>query len=121
MGRMESPNESGATPVAERIQGIVDAHPVVLFMKGSRLFPRCGFSATVVEVLKRAGITRFHHEDVLLDAELRQGIKEFTNWPTIPQLYVQGKFVGGCDIVRDLYESGELEAVLAPVKEASPS
>ncbi|MEO0326630.1 MAG: Grx4 family monothiol glutaredoxin [Myxococcota bacterium] len=114
---MESPMDPSATPVTERIQSIVEAHPVVLFMKGSRLFPRCGFSATVVEVLKRAGITRFHHEDVLLDAELRQGIKEFTNWPTIPQLYVKGEFVGGCDIVRDLYESGELDAVLAPVKD----
>ncbi|HJL04285.1 MAG TPA: Grx4 family monothiol glutaredoxin [Polyangiaceae bacterium LLY-WYZ-15_(1-7)] len=102
----------------ERIQGIVDAHPVVLFMKGSRLFPRCGFSATVVEVLKRSGVTAFHDVDVLKDPAIRQGIKEFTSWPTIPQLYVQGKFVGGCDIVRDLYESGELEEVLAPVKAA---
>ncbi|MBX3246423.1 MAG: Grx4 family monothiol glutaredoxin [Myxococcales bacterium] len=99
----------------ERIQTLVDTHPVLLFMKGNRLFPRCGFSATVVEVLKRSGVD-FEVIDVLTDPEIRQGIKEFTNWPTIPQLYVQGKFVGGCDIVRDLYENGELDEVLAPVK-----
>jgi monothiol glutaredoxin len=98
-----------------RIQALVDEHPVVLFMKGNKLFPRCGFSATVVEVLKRTGVP-FHAVDVLADPEIRQGIKEFANWPTIPQLYVKGQFVGGCDIVRDLYESGELDAVLAPVK-----
>ena len=98
-----------------RIQSLVDEHPVLLFMKGNKLFPRCGFSATVVEVLKRSGVD-FHTVDVLTDPEIRQGIKEFADWPTIPQLYVQGKFVGGCDIVRDMYESGELEEVLAPVK-----
>lgn len=95
-----------------RIQGLVGEHPVVLFMKGSRLFPRCGFSATVVEVLKRSGITDFHAVDVLQDPEIRQGIKEFTEWPTIPQLYVGGEFVGGCDIVREMYENGELQPVL---------
>ena len=100
----------------EKIQQIVDSNPVVLFMKGTRLFPRCGFSATVVEVLKRSGITDFQDVDVLKDPAIRQGIKEFTNWPTIPQLYVNGEFVGGCDIVRDMYEKGELEGVLAPVK-----
>jgi monothiol glutaredoxin len=98
-----------------RIQALVDEHPVVLFMKGNKLFPRCGFSATVVEVLKRTGVP-FHTIDVLADPEIRQGIKEFANWPTIPQLYVKGQFIGGCDIVRDLYESGELDEVLAPVK-----
>jgi monothiol glutaredoxin len=98
-----------------RIQALVDERPVVLFMKGNKLFPRCGFSATVVEVLKRTGVP-FHTIDVLADPEIRQGIKEFANWPTIPQLYVKGQFIGGCDIVRDLYESGELDEVLAPVK-----
>lgn len=98
-----------------RIQALVDEHPVLLFMKGNKLFPRCGFSATVVEVLKRTGVP-FHTVDVLADPEIRQGIKEFANWPTIPQLYVKGQFIGGCDIVRDLYESGELDEVLAPVK-----
>jgi monothiol glutaredoxin len=100
----------------ERIQTIVDSNPVVLFMKGTRLFPRCGFSATVVEVLKRSGITDFQDVDVLKDPAIRQGIKDFTNWPTIPQLYVNGEFVGGCDIVRDMYEKGELEPVLEPYK-----
>ena len=103
-----------------RIQEIIDSKPVVLFMKGTRLFPRCGFSATVVEVLKRSGITNFQDVDVLKDPAIRQGIKEFTEWPTIPQLYVGGEFVGGCDIVRDLFEKGELEAILAPVRDAVP-
>lgn len=101
-----------------RIQALVDEHPVLLFMKGNKLFPRCGFSATVVEVLKRSGVT-FHTVDVLADPEIRQGIKEFASWPTVPQLYVKGQFIGGCDIVRDMYENGELEEVLAPVKTPS--
>jgi monothiol glutaredoxin len=99
-----------------RIQTIIDEQPVVLFMKGTRHFPQCGFSATVVEVLKRSGAD-FKDVNVLEDAEVRQGIKEFANWPTIPQLYVQGKFVGGCDIVRDMYEAGELEPLLAAAKQ----
>ena len=99
-----------------RIQSLVDEGDVVLFMKGSRLFPRCGFSATVVEVLKRSGITEFVAVDVLKDPEIREGIKTYASWPTIPQLYVQGKFIGGCDIVREMYESGELEGVLAPIR-----
>ena len=96
----------------ERIQGIVDAHPVVLFMKGSRLFPRCGFSATVVEVLKRSGVTAFHDVDVLKDPAIRQGIKEFTSWPTIPQVFIDGEFVGGCDIMINMHEEGELAKAL---------
>ena len=94
-----------------KIQGIINADDIVLFMKGTKHFPQCGFSATVVEVLKRAGVD-FATINVLEDPEVRQGIKEFANWPTIPQLYVHGKFVGGCDIVRELYESGELDTVL---------
>jgi monothiol glutaredoxin len=94
-----------------RIQGIIDEHPIVLFMKGTKNFPQCGFSATVVEVMKRMDAD-FHHVNVLEDPEIRQGIKEFTNWPTIPQLYVKGEFVGGCDIVRDMYMSGELTPVV---------
>ena len=101
--------------VQASIAALVAEHPVVLFMKGSRLFPRCGFSATVVEVLKRSGVTSFHAVDVLLDPEIRQGVKDFSNWPTLPQLYVGGKFVGGADIVREMYESGELAEVLAAV------
>lgn len=97
----------------DRIQGIIDSNDVVLFMKGTKHFPQCGFSATVVEVLRRSG-SDFQDVNVLEDPAIRQGIKEFTNWPTIPQLYVRGQFVGGCDIVREMYENGELDAVLSP-------
>jgi len=98
--------------VQDRIQRIIDSHDVVLFMKGTKHFPQCGFSATLVEVLRRSG-SEFQDVNVLEDPAIRQGIKEFTNWPTIPQLYVRGKFVGGCDIVREMYERGELDAVLS--------
>ncbi len=98
--------------VRQEIQGIIDSNDVVLFMKGTRHFPQCGFSATVVEVLRRSG-SEFQDVNVLENPEIRQGIKEFANWPTIPQLYVHGKFVGGCDIVREMYEKGELDAVLS--------
>jgi len=97
--------------VHERIQAMVDEQPIVLFMKGTKAFPQCGFSATVVEVLRRLGV-EFKDVNVLTDDEVRQGIKEFASWPTIPQLYVKGKFVGGCDIVRDMYESGELGPIV---------
>ena len=96
----------------ERIQELIDGNEVVLFMKGTKHFPQCGFSATVVEVLRRSG-SEFQDVNVLEDPAIRQGIKEFTNWPTIPQLYVRGKFVGGCDIVREMYQNGELDAVLS--------
>ena len=95
----------------QRIQGIIDGNDVVLFMKGTKHFPQCGFSATVVEVLRRSG-SEFRDVNVLEDPAIRQGIKEFTNWPTVPQLYVRGKFVGGCDIIREMFEKGELDAVL---------
>jgi monothiol glutaredoxin len=98
--------------VQQRIQGIIDSDDVVLFMKGTKHFPQCGFSATVVEVLRRSG-SEFQDVNVLEDPAIRQGIKEFANWPTIPQLYVHGKFVGGCDIIREMYENGELGAVLS--------
>ena len=97
--------------VKTRIQSLVDDNDVVLFMKGSKTFPQCGFSATVVEVLRRLNVD-FKDVNVLEDPEIRQGIKEYASWPTIPQLYVKGKFVGGCDIVRDMYENGELEGVM---------
>lgn len=96
----------------ERIQGIIESNDVVLFMKGTKHFPQCGFSATLVEVLRRSG-SEFQDVNVLEDPDIRQGIKEFSNWPTIPQLYVHGKFVGGCDIIRELFEKGELAAVLS--------
>ena len=97
----------------DRIQGIIDGNDVVLFMKGTKHVPQCGFSATLVEVLRRSG-SEFQDVNVLEDPAIRQGIKEFANWPTIPQLYVRGEFVGGCDIVREMYENGELGAVLSP-------
>ena len=99
----------------ERIQKMIDEHPVVLFMKGTKSFPQCGFSATVVEVLRRSE-TEFLDVNVLEDPAIRQGIKDFAQWPTIPQLYVQGKFVGGYDIVREMYESGELSPMLEAAK-----
>ncbi len=94
-------------PIFERIQDEVDSSDVVLFMKGSPVFPQCGFSAAVVQALTLTGV-KFKGVDVLQDSEIRDGIKEFTNWPTIPQLYVKGEFVGGCDIVREMHETGEL-------------
>ena len=97
--------------VFTRIQQEVDENPVVLFMKGTPMFPQCGFSAAVVQVLSEAGV-KFKGIDVLSDPSLREGIKQFSNWPTIPQLYVKGEFIGGCDIVREMYASGELDQVL---------
>ena len=95
-------------PVSEQIRGEVGGHEVVLFMKGTPVFPQCGFSAAVVQILSHLGI-KFKGIDVLQDPGLRQGIKDFSNWPTVPQLYVKGEFVGGCDIVREMAETGELE------------
>jgi monothiol glutaredoxin len=98
-------------PVFARIQQDISENPVVLFMKGTPMFPQCGFSAAVVQILSDLGV-KFKGIDVLLDPSLRDGIKEFTNWPTIPQLYVKGEFVGGCDIVREMAENGELQSLL---------
>lgn len=98
--------------VKEQIQNTVNENRVVLFMKGSRMFPQCGFSAQVVGILKQLNV-EFKDVNVLSDAEIRQGIKDFSNWPTIPQLYVGGKFVGGCDIVSELFESGELQTLIS--------
>ncbi len=96
--------------VFERIRTDVADSPVVLFMKGSPVFPQCGFSSTVVQALTHLGV-KFKGIDVLQDPGLRDGIKAFSDWPTIPQLYVKGEFVGGCDIVREMFESGELAAL----------
>ena len=101
-----------SAPVENRIRGLIDEHDVVLFMKGTPVFPQCGFSATVVQMLSLLGV-RFKGFDVLEDPEVRQGIKNFSDWPTIPQLYVKGEFVGGCDIVREMYETGELSELLS--------
>lgn len=97
-------------PVFERIQQHIDDHPVTLFMKGSPSFPQCGFSAAVCQALMLTGV-EFKGVDVLADGEIREGIKQFSNWPTIPQLYVKGEFIGGCDIIREMHESGELKQV----------
>lgn len=99
-------------PVFERIQQDIADNQVLLFMKGSPMFPQCGFSSAVVQVLTHLGV-KFKGVDVLMDPEIREGIKQFSNWPTIPQLYVDGEFVGGCDIVREMFESGELAKMLA--------
>lgn len=98
---------------SERIAKIIADTPVVLFMKGVPAAPQCGFSASVVKVLEALGVP-FEGINVLADPFLREGIKEFSDWPTIPQLYVNGEFVGGSDIVREMYESGELQALVAP-------
>ncbi|HVY29122.1 MAG TPA: Grx4 family monothiol glutaredoxin [Polyangiaceae bacterium] len=103
----------------QRIDGFVASDRVVLFMKGTRRAPQCGFSAQVVQILDEL-VPEYQTHDVLSSAELRDGIKEYSQWPTIPQLYIDGKFVGGCDIVRDLKSSGELEQLLAQAKGAPP-
>src|SRR5215475_3166919 len=98
--------------VQQKIKDTIGASRVVVFMKGTKHFPQCGFSARVVEILKRCG-AEFKDINVLADAEVRQGIKAFSSWPTIPQVYIDGKFVGGSDILMEMYQSGELEKVLA--------
>ncbi len=97
--------------VFTRIQKELDENDIVLFMKGTAVYPQCGFSSLVVQVLSQLGVT-FRDINVLEDNDSRQGVKEFTKWPTIPQLYVKGEFVGGCDIVREMYEAGELQKLL---------
>ena len=98
-------------PTAERIKGIVASSDVVLFMKGVPAAPQCGFSAAVVQILAGPKVP-FKGVDVLSDPQVREGIKEFSNWPTIPQLYVKGEFLGGADIVREMFQAGELTALL---------
>ena len=98
--------------VNARIQGDIDQNQVMLYMKGTPIFPQCGFSARVVQILTHMGVP-FQSANVLEDDQLREGIKEFSQWPTVPQLYVKGEFVGGCDIVTEMFQSGELETLLA--------
>ena len=97
--------------ISERIQGEITENPVMLYMKGNAMFPQCGFSARVVQILSHMNVA-FKTANVLEDPELREGIKQFSSWPTVPQLYVGGEFVGGCDIVTEMYQSGELEALI---------
>jgi len=99
----------------EQIQNLVDEHPVLLFMKGTQLFPQCGFSNTAVQILNTFNLD-FHSVDVLADQEIREGVKDFSQWPTIPQLYVAGEFVGGCDIMIEMYQDGELAEMIEKCK-----
>jgi monothiol glutaredoxin len=95
----------------EQIRNDITQHDVVLYMKGTKKLPQCGFSSVVATIFERLGV-QVHDVNILADAELRQAIKEFSDWPTIPQLYIKGEFIGGCDIVREMYESGELQEIL---------
>ena len=98
-------------PVQARIGALVAANPVLLFMKGTPLFPQCGFSSTAIQILERLGV-EFETVDVLADPEVRAGVKDFSDWPTVPQLYIGGEFVGGSDIMMEMYQSGELADLL---------
>jgi len=100
-----------STTVSNRIRDIIASHDVVLFMKGVPAVPQCGFSGAVVQILSRIGVA-YDSVNVLDDGAIREGIKAYSNWPTIPQLYVKGEFIGGCDIVREMYQSGELARLL---------
>ena len=98
--------------IADKIRETVNGNPVVLYMKGTPQFPQCGFSATAVQILKSCGVNKFASVNVLADEEVRQGIKDFSNWPTVPQLYIRGEFIGGCDIMKEMYQAGELQKAL---------
>lgn len=100
--------------INEQLKEIIDSNEIVLFMKGNPDFPQCGFSGRTTQILRSYDV-RFASVDVLADDAVRAGIKEYSNWPTVPQLYVRGEFVGGCDIITQLYESGELEPILKPI------
>ena len=104
--------------VQDKIREQVTGHPVVLYMKGSPQAPMCGFSATASQLLKLSGVQEIFTVDVLQNPDIREGIKQYANWPTIPQLYVNGEFVGGCDIMKEMYQSGELQKVIAGAKKA---
>ena len=104
--------------VQQRIDDLVKNNRVVLFMKGTAQFPMCGFSGRAIQVLKACGVSDLKTVNVLEDDDIRQGIKDYANWPTIPQLYVNGEFVGGSDIMREMYQSGELQKLLAELQKA---
>ena len=102
--------------IQEQIKKELESYPIILFMKGNKLMPQCGFSAQVVHLLQKLEVS-FETRDILQDEVLRQGIKEYSDWPTIPQLYINNEFIGGCDIITELYESGKLKEMVASVKE----
>ncbi len=102
--------------ILERIKEQVETNKVVLYMKGTAKFPMCGFSGRALKLLSLCGVSEFLAVNILEDEEMRQGIKEYSNWPTIPQLYVNGEFIGGSDIMAEMYESGELQKLLSTVK-----
>jgi monothiol glutaredoxin len=102
--------------IQDVIKEQVTTHPVVLYMKGTPQFPQCGFSATATQILKACGVNNPFTVDVLAEPEIRQGIKEYSSWPTVPQLYVKGEFVGGSDIMREMYQNGELQKLLEAAK-----
>lgn len=102
-----------STDIQQRIREQVTTHPVVLYMKGSPQFPQCGFSANAVRILNALGVQELFTVDVLQDPEIRQGVKDYASWPTVPQLYIKGEFVGGSDIMTEMYQSGELKDLLA--------
>lgn len=104
--------------IQDVIRQTVTENPVVLYMKGTAQFPQCGFSGRAVQILKACGVSKIVTVDVLADAEVRQGIKEYANWPTIPQLYVNGEFLGGSDIMYEMYQAGELQELLKPYSDA---
>jgi len=105
--------------VMDRIKAEVDGHPIVLFMKGTPQFPMCGFSSSAAKALKAAGATSFHSVNVLEDPELRANLPRYSDWPTFPQLFVNGELIGGCDITRDLLDSGELARMVAEAQKAA--
>jgi monothiol glutaredoxin len=105
-------------PVLERIQSEIETHPIVLFMKGTPQFPMCGFSSRTSQALKLAGANNFHSVIVLEDPEVRANLPRFSNWPTFPQLFINGELIGGCDITLELYESGELARMIAEAQKA---
>ena len=104
--------------VEERIRAELEAHPIVLFMKGTALFPMCGFSSRTVQALKAAGATELHTINVLEDPEIRANLPRYSNWPTFPQLFINGELIGGCDITIELYESGELARIVTEAGKA---
>jgi monothiol glutaredoxin len=108
-----------STPTHQKIDTLVKGNPVVLFMKGTAQFPQCGFSGRAIQILKACGVSQITTVNVLEEPEIRQGIKDYANWPTIPQLYIGGQFVGGSDIMMEMYQAGELQELVDQLKPAA--